>query len=91
MGGRRTPPINYHHTPHAPQEELGILREALDTIAESSIAKTQIGVCLAMEAREQGSDEKAKILQKVGIDRLQPHCFTSPPLSSPLSPLPSLR
>ena len=47
------------------QEELGILREALDTIAQSSIAATQIGVCLAMEAREEGSDEKAKILQKV--------------------------
>lgn len=44
-------------------EELIVLRQTLDKLALSPLAKTQVAVVLAMEARESGAAAKAAILQ----------------------------
>jgi hypothetical protein len=44
------------------KEDIDILREAIDTLAISTIAREQMGIVLAMEARESGSREKAEEL-----------------------------
>ena len=41
------------------KEDIDILREAIDTLAISTVARGQMGIVLAMEAREAGSREKA--------------------------------
>jgi len=42
-----------------PQEDIDILREAIDSCAQSSLAKRQMGLVLAMEAREPDVQRKA--------------------------------
>jgi len=44
------------------KEDIDILREAIDTLAISTVARTQMGVVLAMEAREAGVQAKAEEL-----------------------------
>jgi len=46
------------------KEELEVLRLAVGSIAASKIAGKQIGVVLAMEAREEGAELKAEALQQ---------------------------
>jgi cellulose synthase/poly-beta-1,6-N-acetylglucosamine synthase-like glycosyltransferase len=46
------------------KEDMDVVSMALRSIAASSVAKTSIGVVLAMEQREQGSKEKAEALIK---------------------------
>merc|ERR1712096_311926 len=44
------------------KEHLHTIREAVDSIAASPLAKTQICIVFAMEEREVGCDEKAETL-----------------------------
>lgn len=46
------------------KEEIEVLCETLDHIKVSSLSKTQIGICVAMEARELGGEDKAKYLKE---------------------------
>lgn len=46
------------------KEPINILQETLDSIAQTKIAKNQISIILAMEEREEGCEEKAKLLCK---------------------------
>lgn len=45
------------------KEDFDILCEAIDSVGQSAIARSQICVLLAMEGREQGSEEKAERLK----------------------------
>mmetsp|Transcript_51600 Transcript_51600/g.95498 ORF Transcript_51600/g.95498 Transcript_51600/m.95498 type:complete len:752 (+) Transcript_51600:78-2333(+) len=45
------------------KEDLDTLRESLGSIAKSTLAQKQIGIVLAMEKREDGSEEKAEKLK----------------------------
>ena len=40
------------------KEDIDILREAIDTLAISTLARGNMGIVLAMEVREAGSKEK---------------------------------
>ena len=40
------------------KEDIDILREAIDTLDISTLARCNMGIVLAMEAREAGSKEK---------------------------------
>jgi hypothetical protein len=44
------------------KEDIDILREAIDTLAVSTLARHQMGLVLAMEAREPGVQAKAEEL-----------------------------
>jgi len=44
------------------KEDIDILREAIDTLAISTVARNQMGLVLAMEAREPNVQEKAEEL-----------------------------
>ena len=46
------------------KEDIDILREAIDTLAVSTVARTQMGVVLAMEAREENVQAKAEELME---------------------------
>jgi hypothetical protein len=43
-------------------EPIEVLEETLDRVSKSTISREQIGICLAMEEREVGHEEKAKAL-----------------------------
>merc|ERR1719161_1465185 len=54
-----------YKTPHE------VLVGTLESLAQFSYARTQMGVCLAMEEREEGSFQKAKSLQAEYKDRFR--------------------
>jgi len=45
------------------KEDIEVLRLAIRSVAASSLASTNIGIALAMEEREEGAKEKAKLLR----------------------------
>mmetsp|Transcript_59235 Transcript_59235/g.129720 ORF Transcript_59235/g.129720 Transcript_59235/m.129720 type:complete len:582 (-) Transcript_59235:1180-2925(-) len=62
------------------KEDLAILAEAIESIAQCPFAKEQIGVVLAMEQREQDSDKKSRQLGTAIQRPLQVHLEdVSPP------------
>ena len=46
------------------KEDIDILREAIDTLAISTIAREQMGIVLAMEARERVAGEAEELLEE---------------------------
>ncbi|KAI8616433.1 hypothetical protein BC830DRAFT_1080613 [Chytriomyces sp. MP71] len=58
------------------QEDLASLKDTLAVLASHSMAKTNYRVCLAMEAAEKGSDEKARILLDAFKGRFADLVFT---------------
>ncbi|KAJ3410902.1 hypothetical protein HDV05_003033 [Chytridiales sp. JEL 0842] len=61
------------------KEEVDTLCETLDVLASHERALTQYKVCLAMEASEQGSEEKAMELVRLYQDRFREIVFTLHP------------
>mmetsp|Transcript_78464 Transcript_78464/g.219495 ORF Transcript_78464/g.219495 Transcript_78464/m.219495 type:complete len:840 (-) Transcript_78464:476-2995(-) len=68
------------------KEDFDILCEAIDSVGQSSIARSQICVLLAMEAREEGAAEKAERLQDKYRDTFREIAMTLHPPDLPNDP-----
>ncbi|KAI8613545.1 hypothetical protein BC830DRAFT_1066507 [Chytriomyces sp. MP71] len=78
----------YDHVLHviiipAYMEDLDTLCETLDILASHRRALTQYRICLAMEASEPGSDNKARMLLKLYLDSFFDITFTVHPANLP--------
>mmetsp|Transcript_642 Transcript_642/g.1529 ORF Transcript_642/g.1529 Transcript_642/m.1529 type:complete len:934 (+) Transcript_642:31-2832(+) len=65
------------------KEDLEVLRVAIDSVASSALASTQICLVLAMEEREAGAREKAALLSKEYAGKFKDICPTYHPAGLP--------
>eukprot|EP00930_Biecheleria_cincta_P050540 TRINITY_DN3571_c1_g2_i1.p1 TRINITY_DN3571_c1_g2~~TRINITY_DN3571_c1_g2_i1.p1 ORF type:complete len:822 (-),score=126.35 TRINITY_DN3571_c1_g2_i1:53-2518(-) len=68
------------------KEDIPILTIALQSVANSSIAKSSIGVVLAMEAREADASQKAEALTRIFEDKFRAIKTTYHPADLPNDP-----